>query len=255
MTRTVKNIGLAFAVTALGFCACGLINTHTVSATGNTPDIAVEEYRAEHFFVDGYSVRLPSSETDEHGYGVRFYVRMSKELYEALPAQVATGTLFLPKSLIGEDNALTIEDSTAWDCPTTDEWYAVTDNGVAYMESVVYCYDIPKENHGSDIAVVGYVKDGENYYYSATTEARSMSWVAKNEYNNENSKLSATQKAELKAQYLDCKVTLDGEEYATVAYGEKIPAPDTVSDSSPYYSYNTVYTGAYNATGTAKWDF
>lgn len=255
MTKKVKNIALAFAVTALGLSACGLVGVNTVSATGNTPDIANDEYRVANFFVDGYSVRLPSSETDEYGYGVRFYVRMTKELYDALPQGATTGTLFLPQSLIGEDQALTIEDSTAWDCPTTDEWYAVTDNDVAYMESVVYCYDIPEENYGSDIAVVGYVNDGTEYYYSATTQARSMSWVAKNEYNNENSKLNATQKAELKAEYLDCTVTLDGEEYATVTYGEKIPAPDTTSDSSPYYAYNTIYTGAYNSTGTAKWDF
>ena len=64
MTKKVKNIALAFAVTALGLSACGLVGVNTVSATGNTPDIANDEYREANYFVDGYSVRLPSSETD-----------------------------------------------------------------------------------------------------------------------------------------------------------------------------------------------
>ena len=258
MKRKFRNIALAFAVTTLGLATCGLIGAQTVSATGDvTPDITNDDYRAANFFVDGYSVRIPNGTDDEHGYGVRFYVRMTQELYAALPADATTGTLFLPESLLGDDNALTVEDTTAWNCPTTDKWYEVTENDVSYMESVVYCYNIPAENYGSDIAVVGYVQVDGAYYYSAGSEARSMSWVAKAEYNNENSKLDATQKAELKAEYLDCTVTLDGEEYATVMYGEKITEPkvENWSAEKSYYYANVTYSGCYNMANNAKWDF
>ena len=252
MKRKFKKIALTCAVTALSLATCGLIGIHTASATG-AEDITDTTYREANFTFDGYSVRVPQGENDEHGYGVRFFIRMTQALWDKLPEGFETGTLFLPDSLIGDDG-LTIDDATAQDCPTTDQWYDVTDEGVAYKESVVYCYDIPEANHGSDIAVRGYVKVGDEYYYSAASDSHSMSWAALQEYNNTASSLYKNEA--LKTGYLDCTVTLDGEEYATVLYGDKITEPTVgIGSDEEAYLVGVTYSGCYNMANNAKWDF
>lgn len=261
MTKKFKKWALVFALTTFGVATTGIVGNNVSAAEGDTQtqteDITNDTYREANFIIGGYSVRIPNGENDEHGYGVRFHVQMSKELYDKLPTGATTGILYYPEAKLDDNNDQTVDVLTydhvasgAQNHDSTDEWYDITVDGKPYKESVVYSYNIPEGSFGADIAVRGYVKVDDTYYYSATSEARSISWTARAEYEDYLagiSKLNDTHIDYLKKTYLDCTVNIDGNE-TTVMYGEKLEAPT--------YAYaTTIFKGYYNQANNAKWDF
>ena len=207
--------------------------------------------------VDGFSVRVNVSPDDQTGEGVRFHIGMTTDLYNSLLNNektafkdgVSTGTVIIPTALKSGD--LTKDTAKATVEDTSNAWFEVKDENqqVIGMQSVVYLWDIPSANYGNDISVVGYINDNGTIKYSEE-ESRSMSWVAKEEYNDSESKFDATMKAELKSKYIDKKVTFnnDGDSSETVVeYGQ------TLSVSEPTKQGYT-FDGWFNKTGTAKWD-
>ncbi len=204
----------------------------------------------ENYFVAGGSVRVVD---DEYGAGIRFHVMMSENDYaENVTDGVTTGTLILPKSLL-TDGELTLENTNALNVETTDVWEKTTYNDAAYMQSIAYVYNIPAENYGSDLYARGYVKSGNEITYTELSAPMSMSWVAKDEYNDTNSLLTAEQKKTLKETYIDFSVSyhIDGEESVddVISYGEKLAKPqDPVKDG---YRFK----GWFDKSGNNEWDF
>ena len=205
------------------------------------------------FYVRGASVRAVD---DEYGPGIKFHVVMGKADYDALKEKgnLRTGTLICPAAKLGTWETLTVETAAAKDIDTTDAWRETQIDGVSVMESVVYVYDIPASNYGSDLYAVGYYCEGEgDARYSRRIAPVSMSWVAKTEYYDENSSLTTEQKTSLKNTYVDFTVTytLDGEilETTTAEYGSSLTKPD-IQDKSGYH-----FSGWQNKNGTAAWNF
>ena len=209
--------------------------------------------------VDGFSVRVNVSEEDTTGEGVRFHVGMTKTLYDSLlntektafKDGVTTGTVVISSYALGNAE-LTKDTDNARVVDTTAKWNVVKDeqNQVVGMQSIVYVWDIPSTEYGTDIAVVGYINNNGVITYSDQA-ARSMSWVANEEYNDANSSFDADMKAQLKTSYIDKKVTLhngDETEEKIVSYG------DTLSVEAPTVSEGYTFDGWYNQAGTAKWD-
>ena len=215
--------------------------------------------RQDGLTVDGFSVRVNVSEEDTTGEGVRFHVGMTNTLYESLlntektafREGVTTGTVVVSSYALGNAE-LTKDTDNAIVVDTTEKWNVVKDGQgqTIGMQSIVYVWDIPSTEYGTDIAVVGYINDNGVITYS-DQEARSMSWVAKDEYDDENSTFDSEMKAKLKASYIDKKVTLHNgneTEEKTLSYG------DILSVEEPTVSAGYTFDGWYNEAGTAKWD-
>ncbi len=249
--KTSFIVGLSVLATMSLSVALCMTNTNGVMANAAVA-------RQDGMTFDGFSVRVNVSEEDTTGEGVRFHVGMTTALYEsllneegtALKNGVSTGTVIIPTQLKTGD--LTKDTLKATVVETTDKWFAVKDEDeqtTTGMQSIVYLWDIPSTNYGNDISVVGYINDNGTITYSDEA-ARSMSWVAQEEYNDTNSKFDADMKAELKETYIDKKVVMnvDGTTTTeTVEYGK------TLSVDAPEKTGYT-FDGWFNKSGTAKWD-
>lgn len=205
----------------------------------------------ENYFVAGGSVRLVD---DEHGAGIRFHVMMSEDDYaKNIKDGVTTGTLILPKSLLAEGGELTLEDTRAMNIDTTSVWESTTYSGATYKQSIAYVYNIPKENYGSDLYARGYVKSGDKIAYTAVSAPISMSWVAQDEYNDENSLLTAEQKQTLKETYVDFSVLyhVDGTaaNVETAEYGSLLEKPQNPEKEGYRFA------GWFDRSGDYEWDF
>ena len=238
-------------IIVLSAICCGVSLIAGITAQRNVVDAESAENKAiENYFVAGGSVRVVD---DEHGTGIRFHVMMSENDYaENVKGGVITGTLILPKSLLA-NGELTLNNANALNIETTDVWEKTTYNDAAYMQSIAYVYNIPAENYGSDLYARGYVKSGNKITYTELSAPMSMSWVAKDEYNDTNSLLTAEQKKTLKETYIDFSVSyhIDDEESVNdvISYGEKLTKPqDPVKDG---YRFK----GWFDKSGNNEWDF
>lgn len=166
---------LAMSLSAVAFAG---INFERTSAEG--------AFSSENFFVRGASIRYKAADGRN---GIRFSVAVEKTAYEALTdengglkANVSTGTLLLPSELLG-GNQLTRDTAEISDTDTNDLWHAVNfdrdGDGIdeAYMQSIVYLWNIPAEYYGAQVSAAGYIAVGETIFYT-TTVTRSMNDVA-----------------------------------------------------------------------------
>ena len=238
-------------IIVLSAICCGVSLIAGIATQRNVVDAESAENKAiENYFVAGGSVRVVD---DEHGTGIRFHVMMSENDYaENVKGGVITGTLILPKSLLA-NGELTLNNANALNIETTNVWEKTTYNDTAYMQSIAYVYNIPAENYGSDLYARGYVKSGNKITYTELSAPMSMSWVAKDEYNDTNSLLTAEQKKTLKETYIDFSVSyyVDGEEPVkdVISYDEKLTKPqDPVKDG---YRFK----GWFDKSGNNEWDF
>ncbi len=253
-TSIIVSLGLLASMTL----SVGLCMTNIDQAQAET---TVQILTDDRLTLDGASVRVKASAEDTTDNGVRFRVGMTMELYnELLNAEgtgfregVTTGTLLIPTDLLEGDLTLSTKDATKQD--TTTKWYQHQEEGeeTTSMKSMVYLWDIPEEIYGSDISAVGYIQDTVNNTVTYTEQVnRSMSWVAKEEYYDTTSKLDSETKAELKAKYVDKKVTttVDGTLYEyDFEYGDLLS--DKVQDpTKDGYTFD----GWFNNAGTAKWN-
>ncbi|MGN1051756.1 MAG: InlB B-repeat-containing protein [Candidatus Scatosoma sp.] len=238
-----KQLIIAFSLTAgISLSAAFGVALHSATAEATPVD----------YYVRGASVRLAD---DVHDSGVKFHVVMEKEKYDGLSenGKLQTGTLIIPQYLLGE-SALNVDTPEAMNIDTTGAWAEITLDGTLYMESVAYVYDIPARNYGSDLVAAGYYKEteGTGYIYTQEVSGISMSWVAKAEYGDVNSKLTEEEKASLKETYLDFSVSYhvdDTVNTQTAEYGEKLSVPDK-PEKEGY-----AFIGWFDKKGTTEWNF
>lgn len=205
------------------------------------------------YYVRGASVRLAD---DVHDSGVKFHVVMEKEKYDSLTGngELQTGTLIIPQYLLGE-SSLTVDTREVMNIDTTGAWSEITLDDILYMESVAYVYDIPVQNYGSELVAVGYYKETKetDYIYTQEISGVSMSWVAKAEYDDENSELTSEEKVSLKETYLNFSVSyhVDNTETTqeTAEYGEKLSVPKEPEKEG----YDFI--GWFNKDGKTEWNF
>ena len=240
-----KQLLIAFSLAAgLSLSAAVGMSFHSATASEVSP---------VDYYVLGASVRLAD---DVHESGVKFHVVMEKEKYDGLAAngELQTGTLIIPQYLLGEDPLL-VNTPEVMNIDTTGAWAEITLDGVSYMESVAYVYDIPAQNYGSELVAVGYYKetDEADYIYTQEISEISMSWVAKAEYDDENSALTSDEKAALKETYMDFSVSYHVEgksmQEDTAEYGEKLPAPVIPEKEG------CTFIGWFDKTWTTEWNF
>ena len=127
----------------------------------------------ENYFFGGASVRLVD---DKHGPGVKFHIWMTLDEFDCygsingdtltLDSGYTTGTIILPHYLLKGDEltyGYTASNGAKSHCEYTNNlWHKVEINHLWYAESVVYLYNIPENQYGTEMAVRGVVfKDGE----------------------------------------------------------------------------------------------
>ena len=231
--RIITGILLAICI-GLGITAAGVSARKAYAAEGSSLTVTSEQFK-----VKGASVRYVD---EEYGAGVKFHILLDKTIFDGLNKDTAeTGVRILPTALLGET---ALKDYTGADvitkkATTLDGWFdSETDAGM--KELIVFVYDIPADNYGTDLAVIGYVTDGNTVY---TEQASfSLAYVAKAA-----AAADETKKEQLESYYkFDCVLyNADGTQKSEgkVEYEEKLTAPtDDVC-------------GWYNKAGTKKWDF
>ena len=195
---------------------------------------------AEQFKLKGTSVRYVD---DTYSAGVKFHVLLDETVYSGLSDAAKTGVKLCPTSLLGDEDIKTSDNANIIDREAkTSGWFdSVTDTGM--KELVVYVYDIDAKYYGTDIAVVGYIADGELTAYTEIKTA-SLASVAQKAAENES---DDTKKEQLKGYYTFTLNVYNSDktlkETSSVEYGAKLTAPeDDVC-------------GWYNKGETAKWNF
>lgn len=158
---------------------------YTFTITENATAVAnfMPALTNDNFYFGGASIRWKKS-TDNTGDGIRFIMLMEKSLYEALMAygDVSFGTVLLPEDLLPEGQALTVDTALAKVTDTTEIWTEIDVDGKAYMSSIVYLWGIPEQSYSRGIFARGYIAIGEKYFYTAESEARSITYVAQKAY-------------------------------------------------------------------------
>jgi len=254
----LSALSLSFVVTG----AMAITQANTAYAQESEPlanRLTNAEYLAENFFVDGTSVRVA---TATHTPAKRHHLIVSDALYEELSQleNVTIGVGFIPEQLLtdGSLDVLDVETVGAnftgvvYDSATGKDGFNDWKEDNTKKEGLVSLTDIAEKDFAVNIVYRGFIKVGEDYYYTAQPKARSMSWVARQEYENPETLLDATQIESLKTTYLDLgyTVSFDGGEEQSVIYG------DNVSALAPEVSVEEGYVlkGWYNQAKTYKWD-
>ena len=207
---------------------------------------AAETVAAESDYqVYGGSVKI----ADARGAGVKFHVVMTENYFRTygtigedgkgtLNSGVQTGTLLLPHRLTNGQN-LTVGGTgygaAVSDSDTSEIWRKVKLNGTDYMQSVVYLYNIPDTDYGTEISVRGYVLSGGEYTYTAQKDVISMSYVAKAALKSGDISLSEADKTNIQETYLNKTVRYHVNGVVTeetVDYLDTVANLPTVSDGS-----------------------
>ena len=183
-------------------------------------DVAKAGSNGENYFFGGASVRLVN---DIHGPGVKFHIWMTLDEFDCygsingdtltLDSGYTTGTIILPHYLLKGDEltyGYVASNGAKAHCEYTNNlWHKVEIDHLWYAESVVYLYNIPESQYGTEMAVRGVVfKDGEPIRYTQQEGGISMSYVANEEYKDANSKLNSEQLESLYNTYIKKNVNV-----------------------------------------------
>ena len=216
--------------------------------------------------VYGGSVRLVD---DAHGTGIRFHVGMTLENFAkygtidgkkgVLNSNYQTGTLLLPTHLL---NGKTLEvggtgyNATLSDTDTSELWYKAEIGNVEYMQTVIYLYNIPKSDLGTEISVRGYVydKSAGAHVYTDQLDTLSLSAVAELEYYDEDSKLTPEQKSDLKETYIDKTVTFQANGGEGIQRELDYNTPVGTAEKAATVA-NAEFVGWYKKDGVTPFDF
>ena len=249
MMKTIKKILIVTLSIAAVFCFSSAISVKTTGFAASETVASESD-----FSVLGGAVKVK----DSRGAGVKFHVAMTENYFKTygtinsdgsgtLKSGVKTGTLLLPYRLTNGNDLVvsgTGYGATVSDSDTSGVWEKVTLGGTTYMQSVVYLYNIPSTDYGTEVSVRGYVYYGTSYVYTAQENGISMSFVANAELNDGSSELTADEKANLKTTYLDKAVKYHVEGAVTeetVDYlGTVVDCPtigDTLADGSKFYGW------------------
>lgn len=232
MSTIRKKIILIGAVTALSAFAlgCSFMRVSVESAAADTADtaIAAQGFTEKDYTFKGYSLRF--NENDSSKTALRFTMQISPDVYGYLTSATGatTGTLVYPSCYLQDRSTKNLTVNSAqgnvipYDIQTTNAWQYREEEGV--YESVAFVTDLPKALYGEDLAVRGYLKRGEEYLYTAPTKARSLAYVANEEYADGNSPFSDVTKSVMRENLLKFDVKINGA--ATQKYyGEALKAP------------------------------
>lgn len=230
--KRVKLLVATFAAASIGCFAFGAAILPQKDVALASTELAVTVASEADYFVYGGSVRV----TDEkYGPGVKFHVAMTAAEFDkygtigermgTLDSGFTTGTLLLPTSFLGGEDlvrggnySVTLSDSD-----TSEVWKKTTIGGAEYMESVIYLYNIPETDYGTDMSLRGYIynENEGSIVYTEQVDGLSMSFVAKAECGNANTELTEDELNTLKTTYVDKTITYhigDATETATVEY-------------------------------------
>ena len=230
--KRVKLLVATFAAASIGCFAWGAAILPQKDVALASTELAVTVASEADYFVYGGSVRV----TDEkYGPGVKYHVAMTAAEFDkygtigermgTLDSGFTTGTLLLPTSFLGEKDlvrggsyGVTLSDSD-----TSAVWKKTTIGGAEYMESVIYLYNIPETDYGTDMSLRGYIynENEDSIVYTEQVDGLSMSFVAKAECGNANTELTEDELNTLKTTYVDKTITYhigDATETATVEY-------------------------------------
>ena len=235
MNYKVKKTSFISALSALLICAL-------VALVGNFTTARAAEFTADDYKVTGVAIRLVD---DEHGTGVRFTTKISKNKFDNL-TNPKTAVLIMPEAFI--DGEITAADADVLKIETT----ARKDNG-DYYESAAYVYDIPAASYGLKLVARGYLTYEENgetkEYYTAATKAYSLTDVA----------LAAPDSVKDQVKdYIVKKATVtfkDGETQLAQTefnYGDKITYPATSVGADRYVEWKTSKNTTWNTDWTAQ---
>ena len=235
----------------------------TADLTGKTLEQALELENA--FFIDGAQVRLKKTETDKMG--IRFGFKIDESIFENYLVQtseggekawkegVEIGTVWMPYDLL-QGAELTLETENVSKVSTeltkwTNAIKEIDGEEVGFMQSFTYMYDIPATSYHRNIGVRGYVKDGDDVYYTKLI-GRSLSWVAYQAVSED----SATYYDSCKEYLQDHTVTyyVDGGSYQSeeYQYGNKINVDGVETPKKSGYKFNGWYR---DSACEYAWDF
>ncbi len=257
--KWLLSICTAVGAFCFAFAGFGFVNKDVDTAQA-------EESGLVAYDVYGGSVRLVD---DAHGTGIRFHVGMTLENFAkygtidgkkgVLNSNYQTGTLLLPAHLL---NGKTLEvggtgyKATLSDTDTSELWYKAEIGNVEYMQTVIYLYNIPKSDLGTEISVRGYVYDktAGTHVYTDQLDTLSLSAVAELEYYDEGSKLTAEQKSDLKETYIDKTVTFQVNGGAGIERELDYNTPVSTAET-PATVANAEFVGWYKKDGVTPFDF
>lgn len=225
---------VAIACTAMAF---GISNAYADETV--TPNVYEETVCA----VKGASVRYVD---ETHGAGVKFHVAMEKTAFKALGETAVTGVAVCPKGLLGNDTLATSESEQVKKVNAELTGWFESEAYAGAMELIVYVYDIPAANYGTDLAVAAYVTEGETTTWTVqkTFALAEVALTASETETDETLKeqLAGYYTFDYKAYGLDGTTAVKEEK---VVYGAKLTAPEA-DDEVCYYA---------NKAKTAEWNF
>ncbi len=248
---------LISTLSVLGLCSLTIASATLANTATASADVVPYE-------VYGASVRIKS---EGYNPGVKFHVVMTESEFDKygeidattgkgkLDEGVKTYTLLLPEYLTGGED-LTIDFGEENDVElsisnTSNLWNKATLDGVDYMQTITYLYNIPASDYGTELAVRGYIDNKGTPVYTEQVNGISMSYVAEVEYEDRNSALTANEKSSLKATYLDKTITYHVEGETTtesLQYNETAQAVPNVAEKQ---ADNDYFVGWYTRSGKA----
>ncbi len=213
-------------------------------AAGLTFRARAEGESATQFRVKGASVRYVDN---AYTPAVKFHVLLDKATFDGLSESAETGLKLCPTKLLNGESLATSESAQVVTKTAAKTDWKVSETDPGMMELVVFVYDIPATDYGTDIKVAGYITDGgKTTYTEAKNDTFSLAYVAKEAASLDSDKaaqLEGYYKFDFKAYDLSEKLIGNAQ---TVEYGSSLtqPAPSSV-----------LTCGWYNKSKTQRWDF
>ena len=213
-------------------------------AAGLTFRARAEGESATQFRVKGASVRYVDN---AYTPAVKFHVLLDKATFDGLSDSAETGLKLCPTKLLNGESLSTSESAEVVTKTAAKTDWKVSETDPGMMELVVFVYDIPATDYGTDIKVAGYITDGgKTTYTEAKNDTFSLAYVAKEAAGLEPDKaaqLEGYYKFDFKAYDLSGNLIGNAQ---TVEYGSALtqPAPSSV-----------LTCGWYNKSKTQRWDF
>lgn len=214
-------------------------------AAGLTFRARAEGESATQFRVKGASVRYVDN---VYKPAVKFHVLLDKATFDGLSDSAETGLKLCPTKLLNGESLATSESAQVVTKTAAKTDWKVSETDAGMMELVVFVYDIPATDYGTDIKVAGYITDGgKTTYTEAKNDTFSLAYVAKEAAKDidpdKAAQLEGYYKFDFKAYDLSGKLIGSAQ---TVEYGSALtqPAPSSV-----------LTCGWYNKSKTQRWDF
>ncbi len=193
---------------------------------------SAEDATESTFEVNAASVRLVNEKYDA---GIRFRIIVPDSIHDD-PNFEHAGACMIPAKLLGDEKISTsTNDKIA--TATSATW---TDLGNGTWEGVVYVYNIPSSNYGTDLVIAAYATVGGTTQYSEVEKTFTLAEVAKATAALEGSNIDALK------DYFTFNVNVDGTA-SSYEYGALLTAP-TLDEGEVCSTWT-------NTAETATWNF